>query len=96
LMEQVTEDGTRTILDIFFVSEAPAPCAASPADESVIQHAFGTPRPTRAQIEAALSDGESAGFEEFMAQIGRGEARYVVVFRDGQPEEIFFAGFSFD
>ncbi|HYY94804.1 MAG TPA: hypothetical protein VE713_09825 [Pyrinomonadaceae bacterium] len=48
---------------------------------------FGTDRPTRKMVE-------SSG--EVFDALERGQGVYVVVYDDGQPSEVFFAGYSFD
>ena len=44
-------------------------------------------RPTRADI---------AGAVEYWDNLERGQARYAIVYADGEPSEIYFAGYSFD
>jgi hypothetical protein len=33
---------------------------------------------------------------DFLEDVERGQAVYLVVYKDGKPEELFFAGYSFD
>jgi hypothetical protein len=33
---------------------------------------------------------------DFFDPIERGQAIYIVVYREGKPDELFFAGYSFD
>jgi hypothetical protein len=53
-----------------------------------MRRAFGTAEPTRDQVEQHWSD--------VAEQLGRWQARYVVVYRDGQPHEYAFIGCSGD
>ena len=86
-LEMMDADGTGSILDISRVSEQPDFFCAAPLSESELQACFGTSRPTLGHIK---------GSDAFWDTIERGHARYVVVYEDDQPENIFFAGYSFD
>jgi hypothetical protein len=33
---------------------------------------------------------------DFMEEVERGQGVYIILYRDGQPDEICFAGYSFD
>jgi hypothetical protein len=57
-----------------------------PPDE--LQRLFGTEHPTHEEIERNL-DGLFEGIES-------GQGVYVIVYRNDQPDELFFAGYSFD
>lgn len=107
--EAAAEDGTRSILDIDAIVHHPRPprdeppdamelaafleraegsvCKAAPLAEDDLRKLFGTTRPTRQQIEVC---------EDLFEQIDRGEAIYIVVYDDGEPAQIYFAGYSFD
>jgi len=80
-------DGTRSILDLDHVSPHPAFLAVSPVDPSQLQQWYGTTQPTRAMVEQNM---------EFFEDIERGQGIYIVVYKDGRPDEIFFAGYSCD
>lgn len=86
-MEEAAEDGTRSILDIFGVAEEPDFFVAAPLDGGTLHDLYGTTRPTREQVENNLP---------LLDELERGHAVYVVIYRDGQPDEIFFGGYSFD
>lgn len=86
-MEDADADGTRSILDIMSVGAAPDFCVAAPLPDDVLSGLYGTPRPTRAMVEGNLA---------FLDDLDRGHAVYVVLYRDDQPDEILFAGYSFD
>jgi hypothetical protein len=49
---------------------------------------FGTPQPTREQVEA--------GWQDVAETLRREHACYLVVFRDGEPDEYAFIGVSGD
>lgn len=80
-------DGTRSILDLDHVSAKPEFLAVSPVDASQLQQWYGSTKPTRAMIEQNM---------EFFEDIERGQGVYVVVYKDGCPDEICFAGYSCD
>jgi hypothetical protein len=83
-------DGTRSILDMHRVgtdSDDIDYGVVTLLSVEFLQERFGTPHPTRAMIEDGM---------DFMEDIDRGQGVYTVVYRDGQPAEIFFAGYSYD
>ena len=86
-IEEADADGTRSILDMERVSDEPDFNAVAPLPEEELLELFGTTRPTREMIEAG---------EELFDSLERGQGVYVVAYRDDQPSEIFFAGYSFD
>ncbi|MBD2597640.1 hypothetical protein H6G74_25440 [Nostoc spongiaeforme FACHB-130] len=58
---------------------------------------FGTEQPTHEMIESVLLGNTNPnGRNQFWHSIDRGTARYIIVYADNQPSEIFFAGYSFD
>jgi hypothetical protein len=86
-MEDSDADGTRSILDLDHVSEEPEFYAVSPLDGEVLEALYATTQPTRAMIEENM---------EFFEDIERGHGIYIIVYKDGRPDEILFAGYSFD
>ena len=54
--------------------------------DEVLVDLYGTTRPTREMVERG-ADSE---------YIERGQGIYIIVYRDNQPDEILFAGYSFD
>jgi hypothetical protein len=96
------ESGTRSILDIMRIVDEPdyeAACALSP-DELI--ELFGTATPTRELVETVLIKGgpldesiRRAG-ERFWEEIDRGQGRYIIVYDNAGPREIFFVGYSWD
>lgn len=86
-LEIADADGTASILDIQAISDEPDFCCAAPFTPSELKTYFGAERPTRGQIE---------GSDEYWDELERGQARYAVVYADGKPAELYFAGYSFD
>ncbi len=81
------EDGTRSILDIEKVADEPDFGVAAPLDDEALQEFYGTTQPTRKMIEQDKS---------FTEDLERGHCVYTFAYKDGKPDEIFFAGYSFD
>ena len=100
LLEESAPDGTQSILDLTQISDKPQIFAACPLSKNELQEIFQTTEPTREMIEAILLN--EAEIEDwnpwarFWESIGRGEGRYILLYKDGQPTELFFAGYSFD
>lgn len=86
-MEDSDADGTRSILDLMRIGDEPDFCTAAPLGDDVLEDLFGTTQPTRAMIEQSM---------EFYEGMERGQGIYIVVYKGGRPDEIFFAGYSFD
>ena len=91
-------EGTNSILDIERITDSPDFASACPLPSDELIAVFGTAEPTRERLEAVLSSRELGddGRSRFWEQIDRGHGRYVVVYDDGEPREIFFAGYSWD
>jgi hypothetical protein len=85
--EDADADGTRSILDLSKISQEPEFGAVTPLPASVIKQYFGTTEPTREMIERNM---------DFFDDLDRGHGASIVVFKDGRPSEIFFAGYSYD
>lgn len=81
------EDGTRSILDLDHVSKQPEFGAVSPLSESILQNMYGTAKPTRAMVENNM---------DFLEDVQRGHGVYLVLYQDGKPDGICFAGYSYD
>jgi hypothetical protein len=79
---------------------------AAPIGNDGLLGIFGTTRPTAAEIEAILIESGKSSSEvdidalnkrdRFWKQIGRGHCRYIGAYLDDAPDQIIFAGFSFD
>lgn len=85
--EDADADGTRSILDMERVSDAPDYGAVAPLPDEDLLELFGTTRPTREMVDS--------NYDLFEA-LERGQGVYIVVYADDQPSGIFFAGYSFD
>jgi hypothetical protein len=86
-MEDSDADGTRSILDLDHIADTPDFCAAARLDDDVLLRLYGTTTPTREMVEQNM---------DFFEDIERGQGIYIILDRDGQPDEILFAGYSFD
>jgi hypothetical protein len=80
-------DGTRSILDISAITSEPEFSAASPLPDDMLEQLYGTTQPTRAAVEANM---------DFFDDLERGQAIYIVLYDNGRPTEVLFAGYSFD
>ena len=100
VFEDVTEDGTGSILDILGITEKPDIFSASPVPQETLIKLFGTKHPTRVQIEEILlaypAPPDLPVEELFWDQLGRGQARYIITYESDRPDQIFFAGLSLD
>jgi hypothetical protein len=99
ILEESSDSGTMSILDMIDVSDHPDLYAACPLSEAELQAIFQTAQPSHGMIESILlneEDQEGQGWEMFWNSIGRGEGRYIVVYEDARPTELFFAGYSVD
>jgi hypothetical protein len=85
--EDADADGTRSILDLERIAKEPDYGAVAPLDPAVLETLYGTSQPSRAMVEENM---------DFFEDIERGQGIYLVVYKDGQPDEILFAGYSFD
>jgi hypothetical protein len=88
LLELSAEAGTHSILDITDVGPRPARGRAWPLSDRDVAKIFGTATPTRADIDPRRG--------ELSSSVDRGQGVYLVVYRDGQPHELYFEGKSGD
>lgn len=86
-LEASGADGTRSILDLDHVSEQPDFCAVAPLALEELERLFGTDKPTHEMIEQS---------DELFEGMESGQGVYIIAFKDGQPDEIFFGGYSCD
>lgn len=86
-MDDADADGTRSILDLDHISDEPEFCAATALPPDQLEGLFGTDQPTRKMIEDN---------QELFETIERGQGIYLIAYKNGRPDEIFFAGYSFD
>ena len=88
LLEAAAESGTHSVLDIEHVGTRLGFAVAAPMSPTSTRRMFGTPEPTHEQVEDRWQD--------IAERIGRWQARYLAVFRDGKPHEYAFIGCSGD
>jgi hypothetical protein len=86
-LENSEADGTASILDIMWVRESPDFCSVCPLADEQLKALFGTTQPTHEMIQANM---------DFYDDIDRGQGIYIVVYKGDKPNELFFAGYSFD
>jgi len=86
-MAAADADGTRSILDIATVEDEPDFCAAGPLTDEMLQEYFDTMEPSHEAVDDNM---------DFLEEIDRGHCVYIVVYKENKPDEIFFAGYSFD
>jgi hypothetical protein len=82
------EEGTHSIIDIERIASTPALGSASPFSTNQLIEIFGTDKPERSMIEQRKS--------EIAGMCKRWEAYYIVAYKNGKPDEIFFSGYSGD
>jgi len=98
-VEAGEESGTGSILDIGRIAPEPDFSAACPLADDALVALFGTRQPSRDLVEGVLiREGwpVAAPVDDFWNSIERGQARYIIVYADGKPSEIFFVGYSWD
>ena len=80
-------DGTKSILDMDAIADEPDDGVVVPLSDAQLTELFGTNQPTHAMLEGSgkVYDG-----------IERGQGVYTVVYDQGEPSELFFAGYSYD
>jgi len=86
-LEASDADGSRSILDIFSIGEEPGFLVAAPLNNKILETTYGTTQPTQQMVEANM---------DFLEQIERGHAAYIILYEHGAPTAILFAGYSFD
>jgi hypothetical protein len=92
LLEQEQESGTNSIVDITHVSETREFCAVTPMPAQDLQDLFGTDKPTHEMVESK----RYLELAEHRLTCEKWMGAYFTVYRDGKPDEIFFAGVSGD
>jgi hypothetical protein len=94
LIEWNAEDGTHSIIDITEISPTPSFGTAAPLSDEELTGFFGTEKPSREMIER-----KKEKLDIYLQQeLGRyqGEATYIIVYKDSEPYEIYFIGYSGD
>jgi hypothetical protein len=80
-------NGTRSILDLDRISMVADFGAVVRLDESALRRYFRSTHPTREVVQANY---------DFWDSIERGQGIYIVLYKGDDPDEIFFAGYSYD
>lgn len=80
-------DGTRSVLDLQAIGDEPDFGVACRLGDEILLDLYDTTEPTHEMIE------ENMGFFD---ELDRGQGIYTIVYKDGKPDELFFAGYSFD
>jgi hypothetical protein len=80
-------DGTRSILDIERVSWQPDYGVAAMIPKEKLLELFGTEKPNREMV---------FGNMVFFEDVERGKCVYIVIYKNEEPHEIFFGGYSYD
>ncbi len=85
-LEDSIESGTRSILDIFSVSDEEDYSVARILDKDDLIEYFGTAQPT---IDAIRKN-------SFYEDIGRGQAVCFPIYKEGEAVQLHFCGYSYD
>ena len=86
-MDEADADGTRSNLDIERIAAEPDFGVAALLPPEKLEALYGTDKPTRKMVAENM---------DLFEDVERGHAIYFVLFQDGNPSEIFFAGVSYD
>ncbi len=86
-MRAAGENGTRSILDITSVGDRPGYGRVVPLEPGRLLQLYGTTQPTREMVEQNM---------DFFEDLERGQGIYIILYSDGRPSEICFAGYSYD
>ena len=84
------DDGTHSILDIESVSDTPDFGRAASLTREELLDLFDTDKPTHSLIEESLDRVRRSRLRR------RWEGSYVIIYKSGEPDEIFFFGYSGD
>ena len=74
VMEEVEEEGTRSILDLDHVADEPDFCAVAPFPDHILADLYGTTQPTREMVEQNM---------DFLESIMRGQGAYIILYKNG-------------
>ncbi|MHC4445598.1 MAG: hypothetical protein ACYTBZ_09845 [Planctomycetota bacterium] len=67
--------------------ETPDFCDLARLDDEVFQNLYSTTTPTREMVEQNM---------DFFEDVERCQGVYIVMYKDGKPDEMLFAGLSVD
>ena len=85
--EDADADGTRSIIDLERVSDEPELGTVTALADEQLQELFGTTRPSREMVERN---------DDLWENLDRGQGVYIILYKNDQPSELYFAGYSFD
>lgn len=86
-IKETAENGTPSILDIHGVGKRADYGVAVLLPKATLESVYGTPFPTREMVEANM---------DFLNEIERGQCVHFTIYKDGKPDELLFAGYSYD
>ncbi len=86
-VEASATEGTRSILDIRKVGKKCDYGVATPLSTETVQELYRTTQPTRKMVEGNMV---------FLEDVERGQCVYLLLYENGKPSEICFAGYSYD
>jgi hypothetical protein len=70
---------------------------AFPLSDVELHALFGTVQPDHDMVQSVIWSGTNPdAAEAFWDSLDRGMAKYIIIYADNQPSEVFFVGFSFD
>ena len=75
---------SESVLDVRAIADEPGVCEAGPFSDEVLEEMLGSTTPSRETAIAQLS--------ELWSCLASGQAAYVVLYRDGEPDEVLFVG----
>jgi ferritin len=88
LFELNQESGTHSIIDIFEINNNIDENESGTISDNELIRLFGTNKPNRQMIEDKV--------DELLEFRGRFLCTYIIVYKNNEPDEIFFTGFSGD
>jgi hypothetical protein len=68
------------------ISKEPEAGAAAPVPDELLLDLYGTTRPTQEHLDQG----------DVYEHIDRGQCVFIILYRGDQPDEIVFAGYSYD
>ncbi len=94
-VENADASGMASILDMERVAQEAGYSTIVPLSDAELIRCFGTTEPTRQMIEDNLADAADED-DDLYENVGRGQGIYVISYKNNQPSEIFFGGYSYD
>lgn len=81
------ESGTRSILDLFKVSDEDEYCTARLLSQDELIEYFGTTQPSQQVVDNC---------DDLFDELDRGKGLCIPIYDDGKAVELYFIGYSFD